>query len=123
MRAGKLEAMGTPQELYQNPPNLFVANFTGEGSVIKVPHIVNNHAKNVAFFRPEDAVMKKSISNETDFVFKDALVESYEFTGSDYLVRLSYKGQEILVRSKQRPEESIADIYVSKDKLLMLDAE
>ena len=123
MRAGKLEAMGTPQELYQNPPNLFVANFTGEGSAIKVPHIVNNPAKNVAFFRPEDAVIIKRMSNETGLVLKDALVESYEFTGSDYMVRLSYKGQEILVRSKQRPEESIADIYVSKDKLLILEAE
>ncbi|MBO4425316.1 MAG: ABC transporter ATP-binding protein [Spirochaetales bacterium] len=123
MRAGKLEAMGTPQELYQNPPNLFVANFTGEGSAIKVPHIVNNPAKNVAFFRPEDAVIIKRMSNETGLVLKDALVESYEFTGSDYMVRLSYKGQEVLVRSNQILAESTTDIYVSKDKLLILEAE
>ena len=123
MRSGKLEAIGTPQELYRNPPSMFVANFTGEGSAIPMSYFSDNPSNIVAFFRPEDAVINKSMPLKTDLILKDASVESCEFTGSDYLVRLSYKGNSVLARSIHGPKENTADVCISEDKLLILNAE
>lgn len=70
MRSGKVEQLGSPKDLYQNPVNSFVANFVGTsnqvpaqkdgdiwkvlGSSVSGPNGFNN---GTAFIRPEDIVV------------------------------------------------------------------
>lgn len=70
MRSGKVEQLGSPKDLYQNPSNSFVANFVGTsnqvpaqkdgetwtvlGSSVSGP---NGFSFGTAFLRPEDIVV------------------------------------------------------------------
>ena len=125
MRGGKLEDIGTPEELYRHPSSLFTAFFTGEGSAIPMSCIEGKSQEKVLFFRPEDAEINRNGSEDTDIVLKEAVIESYEYTGSGYLVRLAYKDLSILAMSKEKPAPSDAghhvSVYVQKDRTVLLN--
>jgi putative spermidine/putrescine transport system ATP-binding protein len=88
MRSGKVEQVGSPKDLYQNPVNSFVANFVGTsnqvparkvgdiwkvlGSSVSGPNEFNS---GTAFIRPEDIVVTP---NETGV----GSVEQISFLGS-----------------------------------------
>ena len=124
MKGGKLEDMGTPEELYRHPSNLFTAFFTGEGSAIPMSCIEGKASENVLFFRPEDAAIDRKDADD-DIVLGGAAIESYEYTGSAYLVRLIYKDRTVLAMSKEKPAPSGAGSYVSvsvpRDRITILN--
>jgi len=125
MRGGKLEAAGTPEELYIHPSNLFTAFFTGEGSSIPMSCIDGDDSEKTLFFRPEDAVFGNPVSLEPHIILKGASMESHEYTGSGYLVRLSYKGCPILVMTRKKPAPEWADapvqVCIPKDRTVILN--
>jgi len=126
MRSGKPEATGTPEQLYRHPRNLFTAFFTGEGSAIPMPSDSNKTAEKTLFFRPEDAVLGNRMPHEDYTVFEGAVPGSYEYTGSGYLVRLAYKGRDVLVMADDRPDFPDADTVpfsVRDDRMILLDGE
>ncbi|SHH96190.1 iron(III) transport system ATP-binding protein [Clostridium collagenovorans DSM 3089] len=53
MNKGKLEQLGTPEEIYNSPVNNFVLDFIGNSNVIK-----DDEGKNI-FIRPEHIIMSK----------------------------------------------------------------
>ena len=124
MRGGKLEDTGTPEELYRHPSNLFTAFFTGEGSAVPMSCIEGKASENVLFFRPEDAAIDQKDADD-DIVLGGAAIESYEYTGSAYLVRLIYKDRTVLAMSKEKPAPSDAGSYVSvsvpRDRITILN--
>ena len=126
MRDGKAVAAGTPEQLYRHPQNLFTAFFTGEGTALPMPRQSSDKSENLMFFRPEDAVLGKAVPDEGYTVFEGAVPESCEYTGSGYLVRLSYKGRPVLVMADNRPDFSCADALhfsVRNDRMVLLDGE
>ncbi len=126
MKSGKPEAIGTPEELYRHPSNLFTAFFTGEGSSVPMSCIGANSSEKMLFFRPEDAVIGKAESDPNDVVLEGAAVESYEYTGSGYLVRLAYEDRTILALTKERPASSCGPMSVSvcipRDRIVILES-
>jgi len=87
LRAGKIEQVGSPDELYTRPATTFTAGFIGAPpmNLMKL-----NGAATVTGVRPED--MRLGSDGLA------ARVESIEYLGADSLVAASSQGQSILVR-------------------------
>ena len=117
MRGGRIGAIGTPQDIYNNPSSLFVARFTGEGSAIPMSYISRGIKESMVFIRPEAVEINKTNPSEDDVVLKDAVVQNSEFTGSEYYVRLKYKDVYISAYSSVRPDSEKVDLYIRRDRI------
>lgn len=122
LRAGRVQAIGTPEEIYLHPSNLFTAFFTGDGSTIPLP------TGRSAFFRPESVVITSpspptlSSSDDTScLVLPNSQLQSCEFTGSDYIVSYTYNDIPITVRTPTKPTSATATLSIPKDRILELN--
>lgn len=83
MNEGKIQQMGTPQEIYQHPANLFVARFFG------IPTMNFIERENEIWgIRPEDVVYDETSDQQ-------AKVIGCEYTGKEYILTLWYQNQEM----------------------------
>ena len=123
MHDGKTVAMGTAEELYRNPKDLFTAFFTGEGTALPA-HLVFENMEGSVFFRPENAVIsEESISAKMypmHVVFPDAEIISCEFCGSDYILGLEYQGYPLLCQSTTKPRRKTVSVMILKESILNL---
>jgi iron(III) transport system ATP-binding protein len=104
MSHGKIEQAGTPEDLYKNPANDFVANFVGPTNVLTADLVNNNYKWNnivipslkqnlttstqaKLFVRPEDVKMLDSESQAGTEYF-DCVVQKIKFQGSWYKIYL-----------------------------------
>ncbi len=119
MEGGRLQQVGTPQEVYDSPNNLFVASFIGtppmnmfEATVAtaqapgllvgggrlpmpaKLSTNVEEHQKVVAGVRPEHLVL--GAAESADGV--QAIVQNVEWLGHESLVNLDVDGQRVVIR-------------------------
>ncbi|MBS6041081.1 MAG: ATP-binding cassette domain-containing protein [Clostridium baratii] len=86
MNSGKIEQIGTPEEIYNNPLNSFVADFIGTTNIIKL-------GEKEIMVRPEDLTLLKSEESNS----KNYRVKNIEFRGNSYRVTLNDKSSSILV--------------------------
>ena len=86
MNSGKIEQIGTPEEIYNNPLNSFVADFIGTTNIIKL-------GEKESMVRPEDLTLLKSEESNS----KNYRVKNIEFRGNSYRVTLNDKSSSILV--------------------------
>ncbi len=119
MKDGKIEQIGTPQEVYSTPSTLFVAQFMGEGTLLDASEISSEHLRvqhpgsgtdallterKHLFFRPESGIL---VTNDCEFpptlfdhiYLPEASVTHQEYRGSRYLVSLTWKEQSLIVYS------------------------
>ena len=120
MKAGRIEAIGEPEELYRNPPTLFVASFTGEGSTVPMSVFKEDDEERTAFIRPEDIriVDQTEKENNRGIVLHGAEVLETEFNGTSYTVNLNYDGFPLMAISDTKPEERIVSLSVSKNNII-----
>jgi multiple sugar transport system ATP-binding protein len=126
MRTGVLQQVGTPQELYTNPVNMFVAGFIGSPAMNFVPAGVLEgigSSGRVAGFRPEHIEVDRGGGNAVPF---SALVEVVEYLGDEQLVHL--KAGETLLLAKLPVEARVpvgeeTTFSVPREKLHLFDAE
>ena len=125
MNAGVLQQVGTPEELYTNPRNTFVAGFIGSPSMNLVPASLVGVGGDdrIAGFRPEHL---KPARNGADGYRFDARVEVTEYLGDELLVHLVRRDTPLL--AKLPVEERIEmgrdeEFTVPRDKLLLFDRE
>ena len=115
MNEGKSVSMGSAEELYTHPGNLFTAFFTGEGTAIPA-HLVYENTTGYLFFRPEDAVLSEEPINPEMYpmhiVFNDLKIVSAEFTGSGYLLGLDYQGYPMLCMSRTKPRKKDVSLMI-----------
>ena len=115
MNEGKSVSMGSAEELYTHPGNLFTAFFTGEGTAIPA-HLVYENTTGYLFFRPEDAVLSEEPINPEMYpmhiVFNDLKIISAEFTGSGYLLGLDYQGYPMLCMSRTKPRKKDVSLMI-----------
>ena len=122
LKGGRIEAIGKPEELYRNPPNLFVASFTGEGSIVPMSLFADDTEKRTAFIRPEDIRIHKQTEEKNDdktIVIHDAKVTETEFNGTSYIVSLDCNGQALRALTDRKPESETVDISIIKEKVLL----
>jgi multiple sugar transport system ATP-binding protein len=125
MNAGELQQVGTPEELYTNPRNVFVAGFIGSPAMnlVPAPVVDGGGADRIAGFRPEHM---RPGRNGADAYRFEARVEVVEYLGDEQLVHLVRKGTPLL--AKLPVEERLhagqdIEFAVARDKLLLFDAE
>ncbi|WP_081208259.1 ABC transporter ATP-binding protein [Salegentibacter sediminis] len=93
LKNAKIHAEGTPEELYQNPPNKYVASLFGEINEIMLKNLIpeEKSRKKILVYPHEISFSKKS----------DIKVEVKEnfFRGQHYLIKARLKGQEIFIEN------------------------
>jgi multiple sugar transport system ATP-binding protein len=98
---GRIIQVGTPNEIYRKPKNMFIFNFIGLSNIIPA-HILGIHDADYVGFRPEDAIIKKN--NEGI----KAKVRRIQYLGAYKLIELMINNEiKIIVRT--RPDENIQE--------------
>ncbi|WP_282139583.1 ABC transporter ATP-binding protein [Cytobacillus oceanisediminis] len=109
MNQGRIEQIDTPQQIYNNPNTLFVADFIGETNVIdanllqeknkevilnEFPQLIDRNKKLV--IRPEHLKITHN-RNQHDRICLDAKLKNVHFVGSKKVVEFVSGAQEIVV--------------------------
>jgi ABC-type sugar transport system ATPase subunit len=124
MNEGVLQQIGTPEQLYTKPDNVFVAGFIGSPAMNLVPaEVVGADGDGtIAGFRPEHV----EVASGGDGISFPALVEVIEYLGDEQLVHLDKDGT--AVQAKLPVEEHVTTgeqrtFSVERSKLHLFDAE
>ena len=125
MDSGVLQQIGTPEELYTNPRNVFVAGFIGSPAMnlVPAPLVDAGSDAQVAGFRPEHVDFG---NGRADCVHCGAHVEVVEYLGDEQLVHLRVDGA--LIQAKLHAEQRVehgrdVQISVPRERLVLFDAE
>ena len=137
MNKGNIEQFGSPDDIYNNPKNVFVAEFIGNPKMnilkIKKENVINRNTfklfnKEVKFenlnfenglyvgIRPEDI----SIDNNSDLSFKTS-IDLIENLGSEKIIYTHLDGSEIRIKSSKDIKNKNITIYLPKNKLYLFD--
>jgi multiple sugar transport system ATP-binding protein len=124
MRSGILQQVGTPETLYVNPNNMFVAGFIGSPSMNLVPGPVvdGGSSDRVVGFRPEHV----RPGTGGDGLTFDASIDVIEYLGDERLVHLMRKDTPLLAKlpvDQQVEQGSRSTFFVPRDKVYTFDAE
>ena len=121
MKDGKVEAFGTPEELYRNPPTLFSAFFTGDGTALPASLIYGEGVEGSVFFRPESVtVSEESLEGglyPNHLVFNNVEVLSAEYTGPGYMLGLSFRGMPMIAFSPLKPKKRLVSLMILMDSV------
>jgi ABC-type sugar transport system ATPase subunit len=123
MSKGVLQQIGTPEELYTKPANVFVARFIGSPSMNVLPsgQLGLGGAGQLAGFRPEHVQLGNSRAGAATY---DALVEVVEYLGDEQLAHLKVKDVDVVAKLPVSPRlepGSSQTFSVPLDKVLLFD--
>ncbi len=134
---GYMEQFGTPNEIYNDPNNIFVAEFIGtpKMNILKIDksNIVNSNTikllkneikfENYNFedeiflgFRPEHISIKND--SEIKINVKTDLIENLGF---EKIVYTSFNGSEIRIKTSSNVSKELKEISIPKDKIYLFD--
>ena len=137
MNKGKIEQFGDPEDIYNNPRNIFVAEFIGNPkmNIVKIErkNIINKNTlrlfnKDIYFenynfkndlyigIRPEDVLLENS--SEISVEIKIDLIENL---GSEKIIYTHVNGSEIRIKSTKNIKEKNITIYLPRNKLYLFD--
>ena len=120
IKDGRIVAIGEPEELYNNPPNLFAATFTGEGSTVPMSLFEKDDEERTAFIRPEDISLEINPDIQLDddtILLHGAKVLETEFAGTSYTVSLDYKGHVLKAVSDKKHENTSVSISIKRKRI------
>ena len=124
MNLGVLQQVGTPEELYENPANTFVAGFIGSPAMNLVPAqlLDAGGSGRVVGFRPEHV----DVGGQGDGLRFNGTVEVVEYLGDEQIAHLSVKDTPLVAKLPVEERLSMGDnvdFFVARDKLRLFDAE
>jgi ABC-type sugar transport system ATPase subunit len=126
MNFGVLQQVGSPEELYRDPTNLFVAGFIGSPAMNLVPTDVfdgiGGHDR-IAGVRPEHIDLG---NGRPDAVHFDARVEVVEYLGDEQLVHLTRGDTQLQAKLPVEDRLSLGEertFTVSRDQVLLFDSQ
>ena len=120
IKSGRIAAIGGPEALYNNPPNLFAAAFTGEGSTVPMSLFENDTEEKTAFIRPEDInidINAEVQSDDETILLHGAKVLETEFTGTAYTVSLDYEGHLLKAVSDRKPDGTTVSVSIKRSRI------
>ena len=137
MNNGKIEQFGSPEDIYNNPNNVFVAEFIGNPKMnifkVKTEDIINKNTfklfnKEIKFenldfkdglyvgIRPEDI----SLENKSEYT-AEITVDLIENLGSEKIIYSHLNNTEIRIKSAKNIKDKNITIYFQKKKLYLFD--
>ena len=125
MNKGRLQQLGTPEELYEHPANTFVARFIGSPSMNMLPSAllgIGGTGK-LAGFRPEHVQLGNGRVGAGSL---SASVEVVEYLGDEQLGHLRLGDHQIVVKLPVEPRLQAGQqetFSVPLDKVLLFDEE
>jgi multiple sugar transport system ATP-binding protein len=126
MNLGVLQQVGSPEELYRNPRNIFVAGFIGSPAMNLVPAPVIDGvggADRIVGFRPEHVELSDGRADSISF---DARIEVVEYLGDEQLVHMTRKDASLQAKLPVQEQISAGQdltFWVARDNLYLFDAE
>lgn len=111
MNKGQIQQIASPHEIYNNPINLFTAQFIGSPQMNTIP-LANTEA--CYGFRPE----KVQLSHEpiNGFYSRKGTIVTKEMLGSETIYQVRYAGQSIMVKSLEDSFAADTQVYISVEK-------
>ena len=137
MNKGNIEQYGSPDEIYNNPQNIFVAEFIGNPkmNILKISSSdiidrntiklfgIETRFENIEFnndiyigFRPEDVSLDKKSE-----IFTKLNIDLVENLGSEKIIYGNLNGKEIRVKSTKNITDKNITIYLPKNKIYLFD--
>ena len=92
MNGGRVEQIGTPEEIYHQPASRFVAEFIGASNIVE-------KGGETCFFRPESVQIDVIPAGEEAIHFTEAVLTYQEFSGQYYTCTFSCGEQSITAYS------------------------
>jgi ABC-type sugar transport system ATPase subunit len=123
MSKGVLQQIGTPEQLYTKPANVFVARFIGSPAMNMVPsrELGVGGTGQLAGFRPEHVQLGNGRAGAASY---NALVEVVEYLGDEQLAHLRVKDEAVVAKLPVFPRlepGSNQTFSVPLDKVLLFD--
>jgi multiple sugar transport system ATP-binding protein len=125
MNLGVLQQVGSPEDVYTDPVNVFVAGFIGSPAMNLVPAPLLDGVggqDRIAGFRPEHVDLA---NGHPDAIPLNARVEVVEYLGDEQLVHMTVKETSLQAKLPVEQRVSIGDearFSIPRDKLLLFDA-
>mgnify|MGYP001334465419 CR=1 FL=1 len=120
---GNVEQVGTPDEIYNNPSNIFVAEFIGVPKMNILSNGIESLLKN--FNLKSDAylgIRPEHIHTNGDGEIKlDIKVDLVENLGSEKIIYATFKGQELRIKTSDNISQNLKQISFSKKKIFLFD--
>jgi multiple sugar transport system ATP-binding protein len=125
MRLGVLQQIGTPEDLYKNPANTFVATFIGSPAMNLLPAstLGISAAGKLAGFRPEHVQLGNGSAAAAHY---DATVEVVEYLGDEQLAHLRLGDTDVIAKLPVEPRLKAGNqqtFSVPLQKVILFDAE
>jgi len=126
MSFGVLQQVGSPEEVYTDPVNVFVAGFIGSPAMNLVPAPLLDGAggqDRIAGFRPEHIDLG---NGRHDTIAFRARVDVVEYLGDEQLVHMTRNGTTLQAKLPVEEKLGLGDeveFSVPRDKLLLFDAQ
>jgi multiple sugar transport system ATP-binding protein len=125
MSQGVLQQVGTPEDVYTDPVNMFVAGFIGSPAMNLVPASLLDGvggSDRIAGFRPEHI----ALGGHADAIPFTGRIDVVEYLGDEQLVHITRN--DMTVEAKLPVEERLSagderEFSVPRDKVLLFDAE
>jgi multiple sugar transport system ATP-binding protein len=124
MNLGVLQQVGTPEELYENPSNMFVAGFIGSPAMnlLPAPLVGTGGGDRVVGFRPEHV----DLAGQGEGIRFNADVDVVEYLGDEQIVHMTVKDTPIVAKVPVEQRLAVGDnrdFFVAQDKVRLFDAE
>jgi ABC-type Fe3+/spermidine/putrescine transport system ATPase subunit len=125
LNQGKVEMIGTGEEIYKRPKSLFTATFMGEGNLV-APYLFetlpSSKIHDRIFFRPEDTMIIEDDNLPVPellpySIIKNVEIVKVEFRGQNYIIKAKKDNFNLLIFSNRRPIKKIISIYVRNNDL------
>ena len=137
MNKGKIEQFGSPEDIYNNPNNIFVAEFIGNPKMnilkIQKENILNKNTfklfnQEIKFdsvnfenglyvgIRPEDI----SFENNSEIALQIS-IDLVENLGSEKIIYTYLNNEEFRIKSSKNVKDKKITIYLPKNKLYLFD--
>jgi ABC-type sugar transport system ATPase subunit len=125
MRFGVLQQIGTPEDLYKNPANTFVATFIGSPAMNLLPASTLGIAADgkLAGFRPEHVELGNGSAAAAHY---DATVEVVEYLGDEQLAHLRLGDTDVIAKLPVEPRLKAGNqqtFSVPLQKVILFDQE
>jgi multiple sugar transport system ATP-binding protein len=125
LREGVLQQIGTPEVLYTDPTNAFVARFIGSPSMNVLPSVdmTVGDADRLAGFRPEHVRLGEAGTGSVSF---DAVVEVVEYLGDEQIAHLRYRDAEVVAKLPIEPRLQVGtrrSFSVPLQKIYLFEAD